>query len=342
MNLPAAIKEILFTRGSVLIPGLGRLYTTHNPARIDKQENILIPPVRIIEFDAQIVLDDGKLSGFLQNKYKQNEHAVNQTISSFVEAVKNHLVAKGIAAIEGLGELKTSDSGLIFQSYSRGHPYADILPSIEIPASVKKESIAPKTTVPSYPTVKKSSRSISIPWIPITVLIVILGAAAAIYFTGIYNEVLPGLFGNRGEESVLFDDENKIVFGRPPADTDSLQAEVSRHLDELTSKERALSYQEPEVQTEISPLTETVVPAGSEAITPAGPYHIIAGSFLVPNNAQRQKTQLEKQGYSPVVLPPSNTYYMVSLGSYETIVQATQAMEQFRLKLDIQLWIKKI
>jgi cell division protein FtsN len=70
-------------------------------------------------------------------------------------------------------------------------------------------------------------------------------------------------------------------------------------------------------------------------------YHIIAGAFLVPNNAERQKKEMEKRGLQAEVLPKRGDYFMVSLGSYDTQQEATKAMNELSKSLDKQLWIMK-
>jgi cell division protein FtsN len=100
-----------------------------------------------------------------------------------------------------------------------------------------------------------------------------------------------------------------------------------------------VSPQETAVEEVIT--TET---AAAEQETPdaVSGYHIIAGAYMVPDNAEKQKQILENRGFKSIILPPQGSYYMVSLGSYRTLEQVTDVMNSPRDELEIPLWVKKI
>ncbi|MBN2480867.1 MAG: SPOR domain-containing protein [Bacteroidales bacterium] len=347
MNLPAVIRDLLLTSGSLVVPGLGRLYVKHHPAEMDKSRNVLLPPQQTVQFDERIVSDDGKLSGHLQKRYGLSETLAAKTISGFAESLKQELSEKASATIEGIGRLESGENALSWNSFSPDHPLSAVLPSVEIPGINVKEPFVSRKPAPEPVPVATTVRSAgkSKVWIPVAVIVVIAAIGAALYFTGIADPILQEITGKNSGNSAAPDD-NRIVFGKPPVGRDSLQEAISRQLDEKTSKERALSMNEPEAKTAAA-LPENLQPEPSMAERPVaddpeGPYHIIAGSFKVPANADKYKSQLEKQGFHPVILPGVNTYYMVSLGSYQSLVSAKEAMEQYRSKFGAQLWIMKI
>jgi cell division protein FtsN len=74
----------------------------------------------------------------------------------------------------------------------------------------------------------------------------------------------------------------------------------------------------------------------------AGPYHIISGSFLVLENAEKQQTTLRAKGLNAELLPRRGKYYMVSLGSYATQEEAATTVEKLRLQLHQDFWVMKI
>lgn len=346
MNLPSVIKEIVLTTGSLVVPGLGRLYTKHHPAQMDKRRNVLIPPTYDIQFDERDVPDDGKLAAYLQSRYGFNETTALQTISNYVKSLKDVLSEKTSASIEGIGKLEVRENQLAFQSHATSHPLTDLLPSIEIPESLKKVPPGTKKVIPEPVPVtdyKPTKRKLLV---PVAVVIIIASLAAVLYFTDIGDAILRRVAVQSTENAASFDDNNKIMFGKPPGGRDSLQEVISRKLDEKTSQRNALSYTEPETEQGTKPdnqqQQETVIADEPGAESPAGPYHIIAGSFHVPGNAEKFKSRLEKQGFHPVILPHVNTYHMVSLGSYQSLGAAKKALEEFVSKLDTRLWILKI
>ena len=144
-------------------------------------------------------------------------------------------------------------------------------------------------------------------------------------------------------------DSDKLVFGNR-ADADSMQSEsdtlrkkISQELDKRNSRESALAFEE----VEAKPVVETPRPVAKPLIEPAQvktgkPYYIIAGSFTIASNAERQKSQLERKGYTPLLLPKRGNYYMVSLGSYDTHERATTALRQLRKELQQEMWLMKM
>lgn len=344
MKLPSVIKEILLTSGSLVVPGLGKFFTKHLPAEIDRSRNVLLPPGKTVVFDEALIIDDGKLSDYLQKKYTLNEKVAAQIIVGFVDSVKKELEEKKTATIEGIGILKVHENNISLQPDALEDLMNEVLPSIEIPESIKKEPPAAERAIITTPPVKTAEpvkRSFRV-WIPVTIIALVAALAAALYFTGIGKAILQDIAFNKKENIAESNNNNKIVFGKPPTETDSLQQDISRQLDERTTKENALSYkQEGSEQSDIQPPESLILENQSDPFS-AGPYHVIAGSFHVPGNAERYKSKLEKQGFHPVIMPDINSFYMVSLGSYQSLEQAKVALTEFSSKFDIQLWIKKI
>lgn len=344
MNLPVVIKEIILTSRSLVVPGLGKFWIKHRPAKIDRSSNVLLPPRQIIVFDESIITDDGRLSDYLQKKYTLNEKIAAQAIADYVESLKKELEEKTTATIEGIGVLKVHENNISLQPDAIEDLLKDILPSIEIPESMQKEPLAEervKIQAPPVKTAQPVKRSFRV-WIPVTIIVLVAALAAVLYYTGIGKAMLKDIAFNKNEDIAESDDNNKIVFGKPPADKDSLQEAISKKLDERTAKENALSYKQPESEQSDNQILEPVIREKQPEPITAGSYHVIAGSFHVPGNAERYKSRLEKQGFHPVIMPNINSYYMVSLGSYQSLEQATVAMTEFSSKFDVQLWIKKI
>ncbi|MBN1158293.1 MAG: SPOR domain-containing protein, partial [Bacteroidales bacterium] len=347
MDLPAVIRELLLTSGSLVIPGLGRFYVTYRSAEMDKNRSVLSPPQQTVHFDEQMVSDDGKLAVTLQERYGLTESAAVQSVSDYAALLKKGLSEQATAIIEGIGKLESTEKGLSWQCFTLDHPLTSVLPSIEIPRATEKEPDAAKKHVPepapAAATVRPSGRRRL--WIPVAIVAAVAAIGATLYFTGTAQAILHEIAARRNGNTAS-SENGRIVFGRPPSGKDSLQESVSSRPDERTSEENASALNEPERETETvlpgQPQPES--PATGESGAPAseGPYHIIAGSFKVSGNAYKYKSQLEKKGFHPVILPEVNTYHMVSVGAYPSLGKARQAMHEFRARLGTQIWIMKI
>ena len=62
MDIGQCIAELLYEQESVSLPGLGSFTSRYKPAAIDHVQGKLSPPTKEIEFNANLVLDDGLLA----------------------------------------------------------------------------------------------------------------------------------------------------------------------------------------------------------------------------------------------------------------------------------------
>jgi hypothetical protein len=172
-----------------------------------------------------------------------------------------------------------------------------------------------------------------------------VGLLAAVKLTGNLDELvsdIKALVGIEKEpvtERLVFG--NSVEEGGDSVTNDTLLAQISRELDEQMAREKALAYKESGSTSAIKEKTDQPKTAHIATVGINKPYHIIAGAFREPENAEKQKAALQQQGYSPAILPRQRNFYMVSLGSYDTDKKATSAMKQFSTKIDIELWVLK-
>lgn len=344
MNIAPLIRELLLYHEKVVIPDFGTFAISHRPAEVNRTTGIVQPPSREILFDDKKHADDGRLTELIARKHQLSKEEAAKSISLFVKSTQEQLRITGNTSIEGIGYLGREKSGkYIFKPTKElvGKVNLFELPKLEIPAAqtVKPRAITPKPYVPPavpYPEERKRW------WIPVTLVALLLGLSALVYFTGLYKN-----FTSREPVALVLSDDtsqdDRLVFGnRNSPESDTLQESISSELDKRTSREEALLYEETgnkPAETREETITKPVQPV---ATTTEKPYHIIAGAFQVLNNAERQKAQLEKKGYSPVLLPKRGNFYMVSLGSYVTKDQAVAALNQLKLKLDQEMWVTRI
>jgi hypothetical protein len=348
VNITPIIRELLLRNQKAVIPGFGAFTIFQRPAQLNKLTHILTPPSNEIRFDSSQQTDDGQLSGYLVQKNKQNMGMAIETIGQFLKIAEDQFSTKGFIPLESMGVLTREKSGdITFKPDEELLKRANFLelPKLNIPVApqVSPASVSETHGKHQVAGAKKKRRW----WIPAASIALLIGLLTVAYFTGIVDSFLAGdkitIVGSKTKA-----DSGKLVFGNRGTsgskqnETDTLKEKISRELDERTARENALLYKEGESEP-----TEKAKQAISEPVQPAlntanKAYYIIAGAFLVPNNAGRQKLQLERKGFSPVLLPKRGNYYMVSLGSYDSHEQAVIAMRQLRRKLEQELWVMKM
>lgn len=345
MNLSPVICDLLLHNQKVTIPGFGTFIIIQRPAQLNRVTRVLTPPSKVVRFDMNQQNDDGLISGYLINKLKQDKESAVKAVEDFAGNLRSSLTNAGVVAIDGLGTLTRLKSGDIEfsadEELTRRISLFD-LPKISIPAPPAAEKVVPVAASVPPVTVSSSGRR-WLWWIPASIVLVLLILAGIIYATGNAGQLISdvkGLFGKPETQET-----ERIVFGsRTDADTsaqyDTLKEEISKQLDEQVDRDMALVYREEQVK---EPVVEPPLPAVSKEEKPLfnKSFHIIAGAFQVPNNAERLKNSLIQQGLKAEVLPKWGEYYLVSLGSYSTYDAAMAEKESLNERLDKELWVLK-
>jgi nucleoid DNA-binding protein len=357
VNLASEIKELILLNEGVILPGLGGFYTTYRPAEIHKESNVFQPPSMKVNFDSQMITDNGLLVSHIAQKNKFSEEDARLKVNEYIRELKNELHEKGMVSIEDVGTLSGSPEGELTFNAMAEKNYSiqsfGLLP-VEVPHSMRPPETKPRfIPSPAVPVVKREKRKV--PLAAFIAFLVIL-AAGAVYFTGVFDRFFKPLFQKKEPVSMdSLSSMDKIVFGQPvQADEDTLDKEVNRQLTEKTSKEKALYYQESEKtesnQTEIQiagsapAVAAPVVVAQtvpSPPVTQPGNYYIVAGSFLKSGNANRQKAELEKKGFSPRIIRKNDDFFYVTLQSFDSKETARIEMSKLARDLDLPLWVMK-
>jgi len=342
VNIPPIIRELLLRNEKAVIPGFGTFSMVHRPAELNKLTGVLLPPAKAILFDHLGKTDDGQLTDLVARKQQVKKSEAVASVAAYVKSIEGQLSTKGTAYLEGIGELKSDKAGSyqfkpLEELLGRANMFG--LPKLDIPAArpAKAYSPAPAAVVP---TIVARRRKTVRWWIPVTLILAVGGLLALAYLTGFYEK-----FRTRGQDVVINsgrnEDADRLVFGNRNDTTDTLQEKISRELEKRTNREQALMYEEP-----VNPPGEQVKEDKTETVAKdinvEEPYHIIAGSFQNPGNAEKQRVNLGKKGYQTVILPRRGRFYMVSLGSYNTHEQAAAAMKQLRAELEQELWVMKM
>jgi hypothetical protein len=352
LNLASDIKELILLQEGVILPGLGGFITAYQSAEIQKESHLIRPPSVKVSFDNKMITDNGLLVFHIAKKNNISEEEARRKVNEFIDELKKEIHANGSFTIEDVGTISKSPEGELKFRAAADKNYrlqSFGLPVIEVPHPLKAAEIKP-LIVPApavgIPARKKKK-------IPVAALIasVILITAGAVYFSGIYDRYLKPLFpANEPNMADNVVNSDKIVFGRQvPAEEDTLAMEVNKQLMEKTSKEKALYYQETQKTTpaqaaiqDHEPEIPVAIPMVEESqVVQTGAYHIVAGSFLKPGNADRQKAALEEKGYSPRIIRKNDDFFYVTLKSFDSREEAMAEMSRIARNLDLPLWVMK-
>jgi hypothetical protein len=105
IDVAQAIKELLYKSDSVIIPGLGGLIATPVPASVDYVQGSVEPPSRKLEFNENLVINDGVLARFIEEQYTVSFREAVEAITDFVNEAREALERREIVEIPEVGRI---------------------------------------------------------------------------------------------------------------------------------------------------------------------------------------------------------------------------------------------
>jgi nucleoid DNA-binding protein len=336
VNIVPLISNLLMRNARVVIPELGTFILYRRPAELSRVTGTLHPPSMQIAFNHLEQADDGTLVTLVSRRFRIKKEEAILTIRNFAGDIHSRLKKDGTVHLEGFGSLSLEKNGTSRFKADDTFLHASgigSMPELTVPVLQDKPPLPKGPVAPLAELTRQKKNRL---WIPASVAIVVVALIAGAYYTGLLEPLMRIAAKNAqtGSEEVKPD---RLVFGsRDSVNGDSLRETVSQEIDRQTRREEALQIQPENLADKPVSTNNTAAPATAFE----KPFHIIAGAFAVEANAERMKTRLEKKGFSAVILPQQGKFYMVSLGSYTTLEEASESLQQISLTLDQELWIR--
>lgn len=111
-NLSDIVSKYLFSYGSVAIPGIGTFSISDSSSGFKLEDNVLIPPTRMVDFSEEVSNEDALIK-YLKNNHGYSRKEAEKTISDYSKRFLNDLLNYGVANIPGIGRLSKYASGEI-------------------------------------------------------------------------------------------------------------------------------------------------------------------------------------------------------------------------------------
>ncbi|TAK42753.1 MAG: hypothetical protein EPO28_06820 [Saprospiraceae bacterium] len=105
IDVGLAIQELLFEHSDVLVPGLGGFTSTPQTATADYVQGVVLPPTKKIEFNPNLVMNDGVLVNYIQRQYTITAQEAMLEVDHFVENMTLSLGRREIVNIPKVGRL---------------------------------------------------------------------------------------------------------------------------------------------------------------------------------------------------------------------------------------------
>jgi len=280
MQVSSYISDLLYRHECVVVPGFGAFISRRVPAQHFASTHTLYPPKKGLSFNEQIQQNDGLLVNYISTVEKLPYEDAMQEIRNYVRFLDHEIDEKGEITIHKVGRFtRTKENALAFTpmylvnylpeafGLAMHETYAiNRQPIVDEAAAPQTQSTPIATPVATKETEKETSvvqletpASKSAAWVR-------AAAAVAILVAGSY----------AGLHSYQVQTVNDAVAVEEMAN------------EQLKSKIQEASFfiptPLPSVTMEVAPLIKN--------------YHVVAGAFRDPANADKKVAQLKEQGYA--------------------------------------------
>ena len=370
IELAQHIEVLLLENDCVIVPGLGGFVAHYTPAMRVAEENVFLPPTRIIGFNPQLKMNDGLLVQSYMAVYDTDFSDATRIVEKEVAYIFTALHEDGKVDLPNIGELRYSIHGIYdFVPYDHKitTPYLYGLDSFEMQelAELKKPYMEKtiRYSVPVVPEDKKRRVEIKFNRSYLSNAVAMIAVVALFFFLstpientevveGNYAQLLPNeLFEMIEKESLAI---NPIVVSRK-ADTPKTSAQKNTgqkakkkvvpvavrevKVGQANAQNAPVVSQPKQQAAEVSSSTsvttkseiqKTTAGTVAPSLVSAQKYHVIIASVGTEKDAEAMAKQLIEKGYPHAKAIVGDGKMRVSIESCGTETEAYQALNRVR------------
>lgn len=364
IELAQHIEALLLENDCVIVPGLGGFVAHYAPATRVEEENIFLPPTRIIGFNPQLKMNDGLLVQSYMSVYGTNFSDATKIVEREVDELIAALHEEGKVDLPNVGEVRyTIYDTFDFAPYDNKitTPYLYGLDAFEMQElSALEKPKAEKDTFSLVPaTTPKEKRTFAVRFnrayltnaaAVAAVIILSFFFSTPIENTEVIEEnyatLLPDELFEKIEKQSLAITPIVLKQNTPARKTANKQTGTQKKVVAPVAVREVKVAKEPTVSTETkakeqaSHSVATTTDAPKQNVQPAAampvvaapkrPYHIIIASVGTEKDAEAMAAQLVAKGFSGAKAIVGDGKMRVSIESCGTEVEAYQALARIR------------
>lgn len=364
IELAQHIEALLLENDCVIVPGLGGFVAHYAPATRVEEENIFLPPTRIIGFNPQLKMNDGLLVQSYMSVYGTNFSDATKIVEREVDELIAALHEEGKVDLPNVGEVRyTIYDTFDFAPYDNKitTPYLygldafemQELSALEKPKTEKDTfSLVPATTPKEKRTfvVRFNRAYLANAAAVAAVIILSFFFSTPIENTEVIEEnyatLLPDELFEKIEKQSLAITPIVLKQNTPTRKTANKQTGTQKKVVAPVAVREVKVAKEPTVSTEtkakeqashsVATTTDApkqnVQPAAAKPVVaaPKRPYHIIIASVGTEKDAEAMAAQLVAKGFSGAKAIVGDGKMRVSIESCGTEVEAYQALARIR------------
>ncbi|MGI9530096.1 SPOR domain-containing protein [Lutimonas sp.] len=304
MNLANYISDLLYRYECVIVPKFGGFVTNNQSARIDASNNTLHPPYKQITFNSHLTNNDGLLANYIASVDNISYECALNYIQFEIDAWKEKVKAQELT-LNGLGAFNLINSKLHFEPQQK----INYLTSSFGLSNVVRSEIARAQAV------KEQKEAV----VPKVIPIVEAEKKAPNYlkYAAVFVIGLSAI-GFAGKYYQNHIQEKQLVEAQKQQDLMEEQIESATFM---------ISKPLPTLNLEVSTV-------GKKS------FHVIAGAFRFPENANRKVNQLLQEGYEARILGVNKwNLTVVSYGSYSSRNEAVENLSEIKKNVAKDSWL---
>lgn len=350
-ELAQHIEVLLLENDCVIVPGLGGFVAHYTPAMRVAEENIFLPPTRIIGFNPQLKMNDGLLVQSYMAVYGTNFSDATKIIDKTVTGLLALLHENGKVELPNVGELRYSIRDTYdFIPYNNKITTPSLygLDSFEMQELARMQKPVVKTIPFNVPaataeTAGKRRFELAFNRSYLSNAVAMIAIVALFFFLSTpventevmeanYAQLLPGeLFEKIEKQSLAI---TPIVVRKQQTAPRKAAAPQSGTTRNTAGKKTVVPVAVKEVKVGQPVAASTPQPAPAVQAPPAQvakkPYHIIIASVGTEKDAEAMAKQLVQKGFSYAKAIIGDGKMRVSIESCETETEAYKALNKIR------------
>lgn len=363
IELAQHIEALLLENDCVIVPGLGGFVAHYASATRVKEENIFLPPTRIIGFNPQLKMNDGLLVQSYMSVYGTNFSDATKMVERKVDELIATLHEDGKVDLPNVGEVRyTIHNTFDFAPYDNKitTPYLYGLDAFEMQelSALEKPSTENVAAYSVPAAIKKEKRTFSIKFnrAYLTNAAAVVAAIVLSFFFSTpientevveenYAKLLPDELFEKIEKQSLAITPIVVKQNTPTRKSANKQKGTQKKVVAPVAVREVKVGKTPAVSTEAQAKTETSkavvtsetpkqnaqpIAAKQSVATPKSPYHIIIASVGTEQDAEAMAAQLVAKGFSTAKAIVGDGKMRVSIESCGTEVEAYQALARIR------------
>lgn len=344
IELAQHIEALLLENDCVIVPDFGGFVAHYAPATYVKEENLFLPPTRIIGFNPQLKLNDGVLVQSYMSAYDTSFADATRMVEREVKALIRLLHEEGKAHLENIGEIHYNIYGnyeFVPFDHKITTPFLYGLDSFEmreLSALQRKERVL----IPANLTKEKKNYEIHVSRTllrnvaaMVAVIVMFFAFSTPVENTYVeennYAQLLPSeLFEQIEKQSVAVNPvqvkTTKAVHN--PKSTTGSQTKTTTIDKPQTSKPivvKEVKVVKPEATAPVPASVKPVVQAKADL-----PFHIIVAGGIGMKDAELIANQLREKGFSEAKALNSDGKVRVSIRSFASRAEATKQLLELR------------